>query len=113
MLHIRNDILSDAMLISVYEQDNLQKFKYRNLDKSETAFPTFLPANSSKSNDNKKGWVPLPPACLGKPAVVSSLNEFQRNFEAFTQNQLKYINWENVVCAGTLFASVHPSFLFT
>jgi hypothetical protein len=26
---------------------------------------------------------------------------------------LKYINWENVVCAGTLFASVHPSFLFT
>jgi hypothetical protein len=35
----------------------------------------------------------------GTPAVVSR-SEFQENFEIFTEGQLRFVNWDNVVVSG-------------
>lgn len=96
----------------------LSKICYRHLESSEIAFPVFLPGNkadnsisitlsdnnnnssnnsSDNSDDSKRA---LPDITIGKRAVVANFSDFKRNFDEFTQNQLKYLNWDNVVCAG-------------
>lgn len=37
----------------------------------------------------------------GSPAVVSSLKEFQKNFNVFSESSLVDMNWDNVVAAGS------------
>ncbi|KZL88206.1 ankyrin repeat protein [Colletotrichum incanum] len=37
----------------------------------------------------------------GSPAVVSSIKEFQKNFNVFSESSLVDMNWDNVVAAGS------------
>ncbi|KAL0936521.1 ankyrin repeat protein [Colletotrichum truncatum] len=37
----------------------------------------------------------------GSPAVVSSLKDFQKNFNVFSESSLVDLNWDNVVAAGS------------
>ncbi|KAK1967259.1 hypothetical protein LY78DRAFT_16301 [Colletotrichum sublineola] len=46
-----------------------------------------LPDNKRRSN--------------GSPAVVSSIGEFQKNFNIFSESSLIDMNWDNVVAAGS------------
>jgi hypothetical protein len=55
----------------------------------------------------------------GEMSIVSSLDQFRRNLDAFSGGQLKYLNWESV-CVRHLRLSLFPaltlflfSFLFT
>jgi hypothetical protein len=37
----------------------------------------------------------------GSPAIVTSLKEFQNNFNLFSESSLSELNWDNVVAAGS------------
>ncbi|KAL2193610.1 hypothetical protein P885DRAFT_63806 [Corynascus similis CBS 632.67] len=59
----------------------------------------------AESEDEKSKYImPLPPTMRrpdGSPAVVKSLQEFQRNFNIFCESSLSELNWSNVVAAGS------------
>lgn len=74
------EISSPTVLLPVF--DNLGLFEPRELDAEEKKFSIVFPRHA----DNIK--------------LTPSFNQFQRNFNLFTKNQLQYLNWANVVVAG-------------
>lgn len=87
-------ILSDnhLMLVDVFSDENL--FKYAHLSKEEEELPKVFTLKEPK------------PA--GASAIVDK-KEFERNFSIFSEDQLKYLNWENVIAAGgSVLAALSP-----
>ncbi|KAK0647124.1 hypothetical protein B0T16DRAFT_354017 [Cercophora newfieldiana] len=60
---------------------------------------------ANESEEEKSRYImPLPADKRrphGSPAVVSSLKEFQKNFNIFSESSLADLNWDNVVAAGS------------
>ncbi|KAH8806113.1 ankyrin repeat protein [Xylogone sp. PMI_703] len=78
-----------ANLVPVYDGHE-NSFKIRTIDR-ETA-------------DSEKYLMPLSDDELetgGAPAITTSLEEYQRNFEAFTHGVLAGLDWSNIVVAGS------------
>ncbi|EPS32748.1 hypothetical protein PDE_07708 [Penicillium oxalicum 114-2] len=60
--------------------------------------------NSESLQQKEKYLLPLSPSKRrghGSPAVVPSLEEFQKNFALFTEGALSDLDWSNVVAAGS------------
>lgn len=59
----------------------------------------------TEPEDEKARYImPLPKnvrRANNSPAVVTSFNEFQRNFKVFSESSLSELNWDNVVAAGS------------
>ncbi|KAL2199938.1 hypothetical protein P885DRAFT_30278 [Corynascus similis CBS 632.67] len=59
---------------------------------------------TESKEEQSKYIMPLPPTMRrpdGSPAVVQSLQEFQRNFNVFCESSLSELDWSNVVAAGS------------
>lgn len=84
-LLVHNNVQNeDAHMFSVYK--NYDKFIVPEYSEIEKNIPQIL----KKHQDVIE---------VGKHSICSE-NEFNKHFEAYTENLLRHINWNNVVCAG-------------
>eukprot|EP01091_Cochliopodium_minus_P014082 TRINITY_DN470_c0_g2_i1.p1 TRINITY_DN470_c0_g2~~TRINITY_DN470_c0_g2_i1.p1 ORF type:complete len:1824 (-),score=771.42 TRINITY_DN470_c0_g2_i1:113-5584(-) len=89
-------IISDnhLMLIDVFKNNEI--FKYAKWSKEEEELPKVFPIK-------KELLKPENGSC-----IVDS-KEFERNFNVFSEDQLRFLNWDNVLAAGgSILASLTP-----
>ncbi|KAG0637417.1 hypothetical protein HOY80DRAFT_972987 [Tuber brumale] len=85
-------VKGDVNLVSLFEDgnDSLLKIRGRKLDESPEEQKRYVMPLSEK--DRKSN---------GEPALVSSLEDFKKNFAIFSEGALMNLDWSHVVAAGS------------
>jgi len=78
--------IADPHLLLIPVHENKDIFTYQKEFPEEKNLPFIFPRGDKKKQP-------------GNSAIVSE-KEFQRNFELFTESQLRFLNWDNVFAAG-------------
>ncbi len=112
------ELLHNRLLFDIFEQDTTNSlnnnstsngvrskhFVYTPLQGIEKTFPVILPPFELDSQQKRQprilSDVIHPTEEAGKPSIVSTMQEFMQHFNEFTSNQLRYINWNNIMVAG-------------